>query len=212
MSCFSGNARDFTLPLGSTLEASARASPTSTPQGHAVHETGRASRINRGLMLSGVIRAFNFPFRLATAVGLALAIIGCTVPATTPPAAPSHIATTAGHRHETVSARTSKHSAAKALASAQAACYRRGFASGDIYVYMLTPGTPAVAQRLGGEWDWNVTLRKCLTSVQLMIATAPTGRGFCTEVGYVADNPGYNPNATPAHRLAKVVAAVPAGC
>ena len=96
-----------------------------------------------------------------------------------------------------------QHAGAKSSAS-EAACTARPAASGDIYVFMVTPGSQPLAQRLGGEWIWNVTLKKCLTSVQMMMAAAPRGSGFCTEVGYVKDNPGYNPNATPAHRLKKV--------
>ena len=64
-------------------------------------------------------------------------------------------------------------------------------ASGDIYVRMITPGESPVAQELGGEWVWNSVSHKCLTSVQMMIATAPQGSGNCTQIGYAADNPGY---------------------
>lgn len=56
---------------------------------------------------------------------------------------------------------------------------------------MISPGVPAQAQELGGEWRWDSVTRKCLTSVQLMIATVPTTAGNCTQVGYVAGNPGY---------------------
>jgi len=87
---------------------------------------------------------------------------------------------------------------------AEAACDARPMASGDIYVRMITPGQPPVAQELGGEWDWNSVSHKCLTSVQMMIATAPQVPGNCTQVGYAADNPGYDPNATPARPLKEV--------
>jgi hypothetical protein len=42
---------------------------------------------------------------------------------------------------------------------------------------------------------------KCLTAVHFMTATAPRSAGHCTQVGYVTDNPGYDPNATPAPPL-----------
>lgn len=87
---------------------------------------------------------------------------------------------------------------------AEAACYARPMASGDIYVRMITPGESPVAQELGGEWAWNSVSHKCLTSVQMMIATAPQVPGNCTQVGYAADNPGYDPNATPARPLKEV--------
>ena len=90
--------------------------------------------------------------------------------------------------------------------SAQDACEARPLASGDIYVRMITPGEAPIAQELGGEWGWDYTTDKCLTSVQFIIATAPQTSGNCTQVGYVADNPGYDPNATPAAPLAELAA------
>ena len=56
---------------------------------------------------------------------------------------------------------------------------------------MIQQGQAPVAQELGGEWVWNATVNKCLTSLQMMIATAPQVTGACTQVGYVADNPGF---------------------
>jgi len=85
------------------------------------------------------------------------------------------------------------------------ACGDRPNASGDIYLWILSPGTPAIAQELGGEWGWNYATNQCLTSVQLMLAAAPTGPGTCTQVGYVKDNPSYDADAEPAKRL-KVLA------
>jgi hypothetical protein len=77
---------------------------------------------------------------------------------------------------------------------------------------MLSPGVQWYAQRLGGEWVWNATLNKCLTSVQLMIATAPTVTGSCTQVGYVADNPDYNVNADVAPPLKEIAAEAGPAC
>ena len=107
---------------------------------------------------------------------------------------------------------TRTETAKKAGAAAENACENREFASGDIYVLMITPGLPAQAQELGGEWDWNAALRKCETSVQMMISAAPRTAGNCTQVGYVADNPGYNPNATPPAPLKNVVAQAGPAC
>ena len=91
-------------------------------------------------------------------------------------------------------------------------CEKRGFASGDIYVRMIEQGQAPVAQELGGEWVWNATLNKCLTSVQMMIATAPQVTGACTQVGYVADNPGYDVNAASAPPLRNMVAQAGPAC
>jgi hypothetical protein len=92
------------------------------------------------------------------------------------------------------------------------ACESRTAASGDIYVRFLSPGSPWTAQELGGEWTWNVTEKRCLTSVQMMIAASPPGPGQCTQVGYVNDNPGYDPDATPAKPLEEIAAQTGTAC
>ena len=101
---------------------------------------------------------------------------------------------------------------AKATAIAAEVCGKRSAASGDIYVRMIQPGQAPVAQELGGSWVWNVSLNKCLTSVQMMIATAPRTAGTCTQVGYVVDNPGYNPDADVAAPLKHVAAQAGPAC
>jgi hypothetical protein len=92
------------------------------------------------------------------------------------------------------------------------ACDKRSPASGDLYVRTVTPGGSAQAQQLGGRWAWDQTSNKCLTSVQTVLATAPLGTGHCTQVGYVADNPGYDLKATPAAPLSKVAAQAGPAC
>jgi len=94
----------------------------------------------------------------------------------------------------------------KAITRAENACHNRPDASGDIYVRMIQPGQVPVAQELGGNWVWNVSLNKCLTSVQMIITTAPRIAGNCTQVGYVANNPGYDSNANVAAPLKHMVA------
>jgi hypothetical protein len=94
----------------------------------------------------------------------------------------------------------------KAVSAAQKGCDTRATSAGRIYVRMILPGQTAIAQELGGERVWNRTLHKCLTSVQMIIAAAPKIAGSCTQVGYVADNPGYNANAAIAAPLKRVAA------
>jgi hypothetical protein len=101
---------------------------------------------------------------------------------------------------------------AKLIAKAEDACSKKPPASGDIYVRMITPGDSAQAQRLGGEWVWDHVTNKCLTSVQMTIATAPLSAGNCTQVGYVADNPGYDSNAAEPALLADVAAQAGPAC
>jgi hypothetical protein len=102
--------------------------------------------------------------------------------------------------------------AANATAKAADACDKRSPASGDIYVRTVAPGGSAQAQQLGDRWAWDQTSNKCLTSVQTVLATAPLGTGHCTQVGYVADNPGYDVKATPAAPLSKVAAQAGPAC
>jgi hypothetical protein len=123
----------------------------------------------------------------------AVSIKAAPTPATTPSKSPSSLAR-------------------KSTGSAEAACESRGFASGDIYVRMITPGEAPIAQELGGEWDWDAARGRCLTSVRFMIASAPQTPGNCTQVGYVADNPGYDPNANVAKPLKQVVAQTGPAC
>ena len=118
----------------------------------------------------------------------------------------------AGDTASPSSAASSSSATSQATAKAADACDNRPNASGDIYVRMISPGVPAETQQLGGEWRWDVATGKCLTSAQMMIATAPTSAGNCTQVGYVADNPGYDPNATPAKPLTHVAAQAGPAC
>lgn len=167
-------------------------------------------------MMSPVPTNVRMRIGITAAAFTAVVAAGCAAPASNAPAAhntpSSATQPTSRTPQQKKIATVREHASARPSAANEAACGSRPAASGDIYVYMVTPGSNPVAQRLGGEWIWNVTLHKCLTSVQMMIATAPSGAGFCTEVGYVADNPGYNPNATPARPLSKVAASAPTGC
>jgi hypothetical protein len=43
----------------------------------------------------------------------------------------------------------------------------------------VTPGVSPQAQQLGGGWAWNHTSNECLTSVQMVMATAPMSSGNC---------------------------------
>ena len=118
----------------------------------------------------------------------------------------------AGGAAQSGSAGGTSSATANAISAPENACDNRPDASGDIYVRMVSPGVPAQAQELGGEWRWNSSLGKCQTSVELMISTAPLSTGNCTQVGYAADNPGYDPNATPAAPLKHVAAQAGPAC
>jgi hypothetical protein len=118
----------------------------------------------------------------------------------------------AGGASPSSSVRPTASASSRSISDAENSCDKRGFASGDIYVRMITPGLSPQAQELGGEWTWNATLQKCETSVQMTISTAPLTTGNCTQVGYVADNPGYDPNATPAAPLKSVAAQAGPAC
>jgi hypothetical protein len=131
------------------------------------------------------------------------ALAGCAS-STSPAVAMSHPPSTA--------ATTPAAQASAAADRAVSRCYARKAASGDIYVRMQTAGTATVAQQLGGGWVWNGSTHKCLTSAEMMMASAPLVPGACTWVGYVADNPGYDVNGTPAPPLENVVASAGPAC
>lgn len=100
----------------------------------------------------------------------------------------------------------------KTIANAEDTCYKRPPTPGAIYVRMIMPGVSAQAREMAGGWVWNDPTNKCLTSVQIAIAAAPLSAGYCTQVGYVADNPGYDPNAAAAAPLANVVTQAGPAC
>ena len=102
-------------------------------------------------------------------------------------------------------------SASPKAITAEDACHERP-ASADIYVRAVTPGVSPKARRIGGEWGWDHATSKCLASVQYAMATAPLSAGHCTQAGYVADNPGYDVNATAAPPLAHVAAQAGPAC
>jgi hypothetical protein len=110
------------------------------------------------------------------------------------------------------SAASSASATLDAAAKAADACSKRPPASGEIYVRTVASGGSPQAQRLGGGWAWDHTSNKCLTSAQMVIATAPLSSGDCTQVGYVADNPGYDPNAASAAALTHVAAHAGPAC
>jgi hypothetical protein len=97
-------------------------------------------------------------------------------------------------------------------ATTQSECERRPDASGDILVRITTNGQPAATQQLGGAWIWNTRTHACDTPVQAVISTASGNAGNCTQVAYVASNPGYQLRVSPAPPLKKVVAARGPAC
>ena len=102
--------------------------------------------------------------------------------------------------------------APSAAASTRAECEDRPDASGDILVRITTNGQPAVTQQFGGAWTWNSRSHRCETPVQAVLSTASGNAGSCTQVAYVASNPGYRLAASPAPPLKKVVAAKGPAC
>jgi hypothetical protein len=189
------------------------AAPASGPIVPQLPPRRRVSR--KGARTRNIILLAIAAFLLIGGIGDALGLgkqVNTAATAPTPTTAVSHAAQLSSAA-KPKSAPTLKSSPTpNATAKAEAACDKRGFASGDIYVRMLSPGTQWTAQELGGEWIWNASRDKCLTSVQETIATAPLSAGNCTQVGYVANNPGYNPNATVAAPLTHIAAQAGPAC
>jgi hypothetical protein len=98
------------------------------------------------------------------------------------------------------------------ITQAEKACPRRSVASGGIYVRMVRQGASAHAKRLAAEWGWDYSAGKCLTSMQMAIATAPQSAGDCTQVGYVTRNRAYDAKARSASPLPHVAAEAGPAC
>ena len=117
-----------------------------------------------------------------------------------------------GSPSKPVAAVASASASANTTEAAEDTCITRPSASGDIYVRTITPGASPHTRRLGGTWGWDRATSKCLTSVQWAVATASQKTGNCTQVGYVANNPGYDLNATTAPALAHVAGQAGPAC
>jgi hypothetical protein len=109
-----------------------------------------------------------------------------------------------------ISARTS--APPSGITQAETACAKRSVASGGLYVRTVKHGASPQAKRLGAEWGWDHSASECLTSVQMAIATAPQGAGDCTQVGYVARNPGYHAKGRSASPLPHVAGEAGPAC
>lgn len=77
----------------------------------------------------------------------------------------------------------------------------------DVLVRYIVPGLQPAAQELG-----EVDLAQCESTLDYIAQTSPMGDGYCTQVAWASDNPGYNPDTLPAPPLKKVVEAVGGGC
>ncbi len=201
--------RDTSYPSAGYVPADRRgAAPASTysvPQMPPLRRGRRTAPRRRNLIILAIAAFF-----LIGVIGAALGVgkqakTAANTSTPTPTSAASHTA-------QPSSAASKSSVPPNATAKAEAACDKRGFASGDIYLRILSPGVQWAAQELGGAWVWDVGLDKCLTSVQMAIATAPRSAGNCTQVGYAADNVGYDPNAPVAAPLMHVAAQAGPAC
>lgn len=139
---------------------------------------------------------------LAAAAALAAAALlvsGCASTPTSSPAPGARTSTAAAH-------------AARSKTAAINACYKRPWATGQIYVRTVVPGLATTAQEYGGEWSWDYTTGQCTDSADMMIETAPTGPGYCTQVALAADNPGYDAGAAPAAPLKHLIDSAGPAC
>lgn len=77
----------------------------------------------------------------------------------------------------------------------------------DVIERIITPGSPATAQRLG-----SVDLVNCRSVFDALKDETSTDPGYCTTAAWAADNPGYNVDAVPAPPLKNVQAVAGKGC
>ncbi|WP_143765240.1 hypothetical protein [Catenulispora acidiphila] len=69
---------------------------------------------------------------------------------------------------------------------------------GDVIEWQREPGLPDSAIELGGTDP-----EHCKLTFDTLKTSSPNGPGDCTQAAWLSDNPGYNPDATPAPRLKK---------
>lgn len=133
--------------------------------------------------------------RRITLVAAALLLAGCSSstskPATAPVAQPS-------------TSVASSATPAPATSSTQPAVPSETCATplpdrGDIIVREKFPNVPIDALELGGTDP-----EHCVWTMDSLKTSQPTGPGYCSEVAWASDNPGYDPSVTPAPPLKKV--------
>ena len=71
----------------------------------------------------------------------------------------------------------------------------------------VTPDAPSTAITVG-----DVDMSQCKPTLDTFAATSPMGAGFCSQIAWADDNPGYDVNASPAAPLRKVLQEVGPGC
>ena len=53
---------------------------------------------------------------------------------------------------------------------------------------------------------WDAATQECVTSIEFVLRTNPEGAGYCTRVGLVSQNKGYDEENRPAPKLRRVAA------
>lgn len=76
--------------------------------------------------------------------------------------------------------------------------------TGDIVVRETGPDIEPNALELGGGYVWGEDTNECVTTVQMVLDTAPAEN--CEQVALAKDNPGYDTDARPPARLKKIIA------
>ena len=101
---------------------------------------------------------------------------------------------------------------ASTLDPAAAACYAKPRNHPDILVREKDPTLPYTAQQLGGNFTYNYRTNTCQDGITFVLSGVSDQPGYCVQVAEASDNPGYNPDASPAPRLKKVVASKGSAC
>ena len=128
--------------------------------------------------------------------GAVLALAGCSsgtskpVAAPSPTSAPASVATTA-----TPPADTSTSQPAVPVDT----CATPLPDKGDVIVREIFPNVPIDAMELGGTDP-----ERCVWTMDSLKTSQPAGPGYCSQVAWASDNPGYNADAVPAPPLKKV--------
>lgn len=131
--------------------------------------------------------------------GAVLALSGCSSSTSKPSAAPTSQAAAPVATSATPADVPSSSAPATTAAVSTASSTCNLPDHGDIIEWQRAPGVQDSAIELGGTDP-----EHCHWTFDTLKTSSPTGSGYCTEAAWASDNPGYDPNATPAPRLKKV--------
>ena len=86
-------------------------------------------------------------------------------------------------------------------------CNSRPPKGSEIYVRYLSNGDdPPNSTSLGAGYSWDFGTKECVTSVEMALRSDSGLPGYCTQVAYIDDNPGYDVDRIPSLPFKRLLA------